>query len=589
MYFKNDDNVDINYYEDQKKTKKKKINIKEWLPFIVFGVIILFSIILYIIASINDNNYSPPISNNTNLNYYIKLSGDEEITLYQGEKYVEPGYRGHDSKGTDLTSSVIVNNNIDYNKIGSYTITYSLNDITVTRKVNIITKPIGATYIHLYGESVMYINAGDKYVEPGYEVIDSIDGSALKKYVKIKNNINNNKAGVYQVVYSVINTSGITTTKVRNIIVMDSEISITTDTDEYTNQKVNINIYVNDIYFNYIILPDGNKVNQNKYTYSVTKNGTYKFIVYNKKGGKKEKSITISSINITKPSGSCSGYYQNGKSQITIQASDDVGIQKYVIDNNTYTTNTITVNKELTTANITIYDKAGNTNNITCKLEDKNIKYKQQKTLLSYSHPKGYTFNYWLSIPKNAKDNMPLIVFLHGDGYENKPNDLGKFFIVDKGQSYNNGDAGFFLIAPNTKEKGWTNGSIPSSLKGLIDKVVSDYKIDTSRIYIMGYSRGAIGTWYMVNSYPNLFAAAVPISCSPIGVNASNFKHTKIKAISGNSGGDEANYNSQMTSFVNSINSAGGHAEKVTYSGYTHFTIFKAFNIDDVFAWLLKQ
>ena len=38
------------------------------------------------------------------------------------------------------------------------------------------------------------------------------------------------------------------------------------------------------------------------------------------------------------------------------------------------------------------------------------------------------------------------------------------------------------------------------------------YKIDDNRIYLLGHSMGAIGTWSLAPKYPTLFAALAPIS-----------------------------------------------------------------------------
>jgi len=40
------------------------------------------------------------------------------------------------------------------------------------------------------------------------------------------------------------------------------------------------------------------------------------------------------------------------------------------------------------------------------------------------------------------------------------------------------------------------------------------YKIDESRIYLMGHSMGGIGTWKIAPKYPDVWAAIAPISGS---------------------------------------------------------------------------
>ena len=96
--------------------------------------------------------------------------------------------------------------------------------------------------------------------------------------------------------------------------------------------------------------------------------------------------------------------------------------------------------------------------------------------------------------------------------------------------------------------------------------------------------------WNIVNSYPDLFAAAVPISCpQPSGNKVINFINTPIKAFSGTNGSAESYYNNEMTSFVKKINDAGGKAEKVTHNGHSHSTILKSIDYDELFAWMLSQ
>ena len=334
--------------------------------------IIAFFFVLGIILIIVGNRYGSDISYNNN--YYINLNGDSKMILNVGSEYIEPGYKAANSKGEDLTSSVIVEGSVNTNKAGEYVIKYILKDTTVTRTVIVLEKEKGSTYIHLLGDLVIYLKIGEKYVEPGYEVIDTKDGDSLKDKVKIDNPVNTSKVGVYKITYSVVNSSGITTSKQRTVIVMDSEVSLTLDNNNYTNDSVNINIYVKDTYYDHMILPNGNKITENKYTYSVSENGTYKFTIYNFRGDYREAAITINNINKTKPTGSCTGEYRNGTSTVKINASDDIGIAKYVINGNAYATNEITVSGEQANINVDIYDKAGNTTKINCSLTDKNPK-----------------------------------------------------------------------------------------------------------------------------------------------------------------------------------------------------------------------
>lgn len=190
-----------------KKNKKVKFNnIKK--PMIIGGIVFAVVLIIGLIVIFMMNK----------TRYFITLDGGENIRIYQGTNYQEPGYKGFDNKQNDLTNQIIVYNNVNSSVIGTYTITYKLNKTVKTRTVEVVEKGVGTTYIHLYGDNPVYLNIGESYQEPGYKVIDSIDSDITNKVV-VSNNIDTSKKGVYRVTYTVTNSSGITTTNTRVVIV----------------------------------------------------------------------------------------------------------------------------------------------------------------------------------------------------------------------------------------------------------------------------------------------------------------------------------------------------------------------------------
>lgn len=170
--------------------------------------------------------------------------------------------------------------------------------------------------------------------------------------------------------------------------------------------------------------------------------------------------------------------------------------------------------------------------------------------------PGTYTFkledlSYKVFIPDGAVQNMPLIMYLHGDGGNESL--LYTYVSSVYGKNFP-----FILVAPMGGMWAETSGRT-GNLKSIIDAVCDEYNCDTSRISISGHSRGAIGTWAMVNQYPDLFYSAVPVSCTGY-ITGSNFKHTKVKAFCGNQG-DDLYYYDGMLGNVASIQNAGGNAE----------------------------
>ena len=361
-----DDLDDSDFNNTQQHQEKRQFNFPI-LPLIIIGGIILLIVIIFLVSKLFNKDkivYEEKI-------YYINLIGSTNITMYQGDIFVEPGYKGIDDEGNDLTDEVVVSTNINSEVIGNYKVSYTLGNITKERNVKVIDKPTGATYIHLHGDVNVFLYVGEKYDEKYCDVVDTVDSDILKDKVIINSNVDTSKEGIYKVIYSVTNTRGITTSKVRTVIVMDRNLSLIPSPNEVTNGNVTINIYARDELFDYLVLPNNMKETKSVSTYEVSNNGTYKFIMYNNKGESREKSIEITNIDREVPSGSCSGYYGSGISQITIKAKDNVGISKYEIDGTSYTSSSIKLNKEVSSVNITIYDKAGNTKAISCKLEDK--------------------------------------------------------------------------------------------------------------------------------------------------------------------------------------------------------------------------
>ena len=77
----------------------------------------------------------------------LVLKGKQEMSLYVGEKYEDPGFTVTDDSGIDLTSRVVVTGEVNSKKVGTYEIVYSVkddseNETKITRKVVIKNRPV---------------------------------------------------------------------------------------------------------------------------------------------------------------------------------------------------------------------------------------------------------------------------------------------------------------------------------------------------------------------------------------------------------------------------------------------------------------
>ncbi|MBI2687994.1 MAG: prolyl oligopeptidase family serine peptidase [Acidobacteria bacterium] len=119
---------------------------------------------------------------------------------------------------------------------------------------------------------------------------------------------------------------------------------------------------------------------------------------------------------------------------------------------------------------------------------------------------------YRLFIPANydVKKASPLVIALHGmGGSENS--------IFD---GYNDGALkveaekyGFIVACPKGREPAsMYRGAAETDVLDVLAEVRRDYSIDPKRIYLMGHSMGAYGTWSIAMNHPDIFAALGPIS-----------------------------------------------------------------------------
>ena len=103
----------------------------------------------------------------------------------------------------------------------------------------------------------------------------------------------------------------------------------------------------------------------------------------------------------------------------------------------------------------------------------------------------------------------PLVVALHGmGGDENSMFDGYHETMKVEAQR-----VGFIVACPKGRESAsMYRGTAEEDVMDVLAEVRRDYKIDASRIYLMGHSMGGYGTWSVAMDHPDVFAALGPIS-----------------------------------------------------------------------------
>ncbi|MDP0929879.1 PHB depolymerase family esterase [Paracoccus onubensis] len=120
--------------------------------------------------------------------------------------------------------------------------------------------------------------------------------------------------------------------------------------------------------------------------------------------------------------------------------------------------------------------------------------------------------NYLLYTPEDyesSEQDYPLVVWLHGGDQGGNDVSLvresGLPSMIEQGKNLP-----FVVFSPQNPSEELLYPI--ERIKAALDEVVATHRIDESRIYLIGYSRGAFGAWAMASQFPDTFAAVVPIA-----------------------------------------------------------------------------
>lgn len=234
------------------------------------------------------------------------------------------------------------------------------------------------------------------------------------------------------------------------------------------------------------------------------------------------------------------------------------------------------------------------------------LRYFQEGVYSSANHQKD--LQYQLFTPAKAEgEKMPLVLYLHQFGFNGDDNKQHITSLV--GSWVTKGNQRKFpcyVLAPQCPagiewvEKGpmpvpFTHYKVDAYPEmpemtmtvQLIRDMIEAGKVDSARVYVIGFSMGATGSWDILSRNADLFAGAIISSGVSDSSKAKEIKDVPVWAFSGSV--DPIAPAALNTNMVNAINKHGGKAKITIFEGADHDTGKLAFNYPGVRAWLFEQ
>ncbi len=129
----------------------------------------------------------------------------------------------------------------------------------------------------------------------------------------------------------------------------------------------------------------------------------------------------------------------------------------------------------------------------------------------------GYDISvrYLIYLPKGydeASKKWPLLLYLHGG--MGRGSDFKKlhWYPVPRMILEKKYDLPFIVLIPQCPEGKMWSDMVLIEVAELLKNAIESYKVDTTRVYAVGYSMGGNGVLALANYVPDMFAAIAPIS-----------------------------------------------------------------------------
>ena len=198
------------------------------------------------------------------------------------------------------------------------------------------------------------------------------------------------------------------------------------------------------------------------------------------------------------------------------------------------------------------------------------------------------SLGYYVYFPKDVKENMPVLVYLHGIGERGDNLDNVEKYALPK--YMNRFDIPYIVIAPQCQESNFWDyhlRDVEKILKIEYDK----FKFDKKNIFILGSSMGAYGAWNYLMQRPNLFKGIISVAGGimlPINQVMLPLKEKAILIYHGDND-DVIDLNQSIMAYNKLKDIGATNIELKIIKGDNHYLTSHAFKDKYLYEWLNKN
>jgi predicted peptidase len=220
----------------------------------------------------------------------------------------------------------------------------------------------------------------------------------------------------------------------------------------------------------------------------------------------------------------------------------------------------------------------------------------QQPKVFTKQVSRTLRLDYLLFLPKGcsakSEQQWPLMLFLHGAGERG----TNVWAVATHGPPKivrSQPDFPFIVVSPQCPSgTTWSN----DTLLALLDEIIAQYPVDTTRVYLTGLSMGGYGTWSLGLEHAERFAAIVPIcgGGDPIRIRLADTKRTAVAKALGiwafHGGKDNVVPLSESERMVTTLKGLGCTDIQLTvYPNAGHDSWSEAYANPKLYEWLLAH